>query len=223
MINYANGAPCSEQSKFDQVSRYKNIFIMDANPILAEGLASVLSESQHLSDFIIHVHPMSGFTRLDCQASDIVIVDPAQVLNGLRPEQGCFQDRTKTASMIGYCHDVGADDLAVFRAEGFRAIMPRSVPRDELLRIVCLVAFGGEYFQVDVEAVPKVETAVDLSDRELAVLRNLAMGVPTKQIAAILDISAKTVDTYKTRANRKLKLNSRADIVQFAIRSGWMN
>ena len=61
-----------------------------------------------------------------------------------------------------------------------------------------------------------------LTEREASVLRYSARGLTTKEIAARLDLSAKTVETYKSRATEKLDLNTRADIVRFATAQGWL-
>ena len=62
-----------------------------------------------------------------------------------------------------------------------------------------------------------------LSEREKEVIVLIARGQGTKQIAYDLNISAKTVDTYKARAVQKLGLKSRAHLVQHAIKKGWLN
>ena len=59
-----------------------------------------------------------------------------------------------------------------------------------------------------------------LTAREIQVLRLFATGLSTREVAANLGISPKTVDTYKQRINEKLGLSHRADYVQFALRLG---
>jgi DNA-binding NarL/FixJ family response regulator len=59
-------------------------------------------------------------------------------------------------------------------------------------------------------------------DREAAVVRLTACGNGNKEIAAQLEISTKTVETYKTRALEKLGLHSRADLVRYAVGRGWL-
>lgn len=61
-----------------------------------------------------------------------------------------------------------------------------------------------------------------LSEREGAVLRLIAQGYSNKEIAAQLDLSVKTVETYKARAMEKLNLGSRVDIVRYATERGWL-
>lgn len=60
------------------------------------------------------------------------------------------------------------------------------------------------------------------SVREKEVLRLLAWGHTLKEIAAKLDVSGKTVETYKQRGLKKLNLKSRADLVRYAVQAGWL-
>ena len=59
-----------------------------------------------------------------------------------------------------------------------------------------------------------------LSDREIEVLRLLAEGRRTKEIAEALAISAKTVETDRSRIMLKLGIDNLAELVKFAIRAG---
>jgi DNA-binding NarL/FixJ family response regulator len=61
-----------------------------------------------------------------------------------------------------------------------------------------------------------------LSEREAEVSRRIALGYSNKEIAAKLAVSVKTVETYKTRAMKKLKLSSRVDLVRYAVQRGWL-
>ena len=62
----------------------------------------------------------------------------------------------------------------------------------------------------------------ELSERETEVVRLIATGYSNKEIAAELAVSVKTVETYKARAAEKLGLGTRAAIVRYAAREGWL-
>jgi two-component system response regulator NreC len=62
----------------------------------------------------------------------------------------------------------------------------------------------------------------DLSDREAEVVRLIAAGYTNKEIASRLALSVKTVETYKARSMEKLGLDSRADLVRYALQRGWL-
>ena len=59
-----------------------------------------------------------------------------------------------------------------------------------------------------------------LSEREREVLRLIALGHTNQQVADMLFLSVKTVETYKARLVEKLKLRGRADLVRYAMEKG---
>ncbi|MBV9215895.1 MAG: response regulator transcription factor [Acidobacteria bacterium] len=67
------------------------------------------------------------------------------------------------------------------------------------------------------------ERTKSLTSREEAVLHDIALGYSNREIAEKLDISIKTVESYKASSMEKLDLSSRRDIVRYAILRGWMN
>ena len=58
-----------------------------------------------------------------------------------------------------------------------------------------------------------------LSDREREIVTFLANGISTKEVASILGISVKTVESHRARIFFKLKLDSVASLVRYAIRT----
>lgn len=63
---------------------------------------------------------------------------------------------------------------------------------------------------------------VPLSEREMEVLRLIACGYTNKEVARLLDISTKTIETHKARAMVKLKLRIRAELIRYAATHGWI-
>lgn len=103
---------------------------------------------------------------------------------------------------------------------------------DELVRAIRAVAQGSRYIGIEVAALMANDYAAiltgertldpepELSPREIEVLTLLAQGRPSKQIAAKLGLSAKTVENHRSRIKHKLGLGSVAELTQYAIRRG---
>jgi DNA-binding NarL/FixJ family response regulator len=100
----------------------------------------------------------------------------------------------------------------------------------ELIHAIRAVVAGGVYLDPAMAA-QVVEgyvgeaaggDAPELSDREEEVLRRIAIGLSNKEIAARLGVSVKTVETYKARSMQKLGLQSRVDIIRYALGRGWL-
>lgn len=63
----------------------------------------------------------------------------------------------------------------------------------------------------------------EITDREEQVLRLIAQGFSNKEIASKLGISVKTVETHKAKAMDKMEFRSRAELVRYAVRQGWLH
>ena len=61
-----------------------------------------------------------------------------------------------------------------------------------------------------------------LSPREATVLHLIAWGHANKEIASRLSISVKTVEAHKYNAMRKLQFTSKVQVVEYAVREGWL-
>jgi two-component system response regulator NreC len=91
----------------------------------------------------------------------------------------------------------------------------------ELMTAVRRAAAGDEYVsprvEAALEALRKVTARDGLSVRETEVLRLIALGHTTGEIAAQLHLSPRTVETHRARIHRKLGLDSRAELVSYAL------
>jgi len=113
-------------------------------------------------------------------------------------------------------------------AKGY--LLKRSAAED-LVRAIRAIAAHGMYLDPAIVGKAVSEPHVDgpsneghgsLSPREEDVLRFVAQGFSNKEIAARMQISTKTVETYKVRATEKLILRTRADIVRYGAAQGWL-
>jgi DNA-binding NarL/FixJ family response regulator len=113
---------------------------------------------------------------------------------------------------------------------GARGYVLKRASSEDLLSAIRAVAAGGTYLDSELSHQPTSAhlgqnggVRVELSEREIDVVRLTAHGYSNKEIAAQLDISVKTVDTYKSRAMDKLGLYNRADLVRYALKLGWFD
>ena len=113
--------------------------------------------------------------------------------------------------------------------EGADGYLLKDSAVQELVAAIEAVLAGRSYYSAQVQhelgqllrAGSTLGRPLDLlTDRERDVLRLVARGLSTKEIAARLDISPRTVDTHRANLMRKLGLRSVALLTQFAIREG---
>jgi len=110
-------------------------------------------------------------------------------------------------------------------ADGY---ITKDVPPEVLLEAVRKVAAGRKYVSANLaeRLATDLSGAGDrpahelLSSREFEVMRKIAAGRTTGEIAAELHLSVKTVSTYRSRVLQKMNLKTNADIMHYAFRAG---
>jgi DNA-binding NarL/FixJ family response regulator len=109
-------------------------------------------------------------------------------------------------------------------AAGACGYVPKRASHSELLQAIRRVAAGQSYVDPDLGAhlVRGDESPAlgPISERERDVLHLLALGYTNQEIATKLYISVRTVDTHRAHIMRKLSLNTRAELVLFALANG---
>jgi DNA-binding NarL/FixJ family response regulator len=165
---------------------------------------------------------------------DVVVMDISMPgMNGLAATRKLkeAQPDATIVTLTRHADDAYLQELLRAGVAGY--VLKRSAPT-ELLQAIRGVAGGGQY--VDSTLTARVtagfaakrgaggkDRASSLTDREAQVLRLIAEGFGNKEIAARLELSAKTIEAHKANAMRKLELRGRIDIVKFAVLQGWLD
>jgi DNA-binding NarL/FixJ family response regulator len=107
-------------------------------------------------------------------------------------------------------------------------VLKRSAP-EELIGAVRAVAAGGTYLDPAIAELiggragqSGSDFATELSAREAEVLQLAAAGYTGKEMSSRLRVSVKTIEAYKARAMAKLGLDTRSELVRYAIVKGWL-
>lgn len=208
-----------------------HIVMFDTNPLLAEGLCALLNSADGYLAQAVVLHE-NGIPELPVgSAPNIVLVDPSQVSQSPAEIVMQLSDICSNGALIGYCTNASVDIAREFLSVGFRSFLSKTSSFTTLRAALDVVAAGGVY--LDAAFAPALlgtaPQSVDqnigtkpLSDREFVVLKSVALGMSMKEIGSAMDLSSKTVETYKARASSKLNLQGRREIVDFAIRNGWV-
>jgi DNA-binding NarL/FixJ family response regulator len=164
---------------------------------------------------------------------DIVVMDLSMPeLNGLQAT-ACLKaelPQLKVIALTAHEDEGYLTQLCKAGADGY--VLKRSAG-DDLIQALASVGRGGVYFDQDLAAkaltrqrgsgAGREPATIELSEREREVLLRVASGFSNKEIATELGLSVKTIETYKVRVGEKLGLRSRAEMVQYALRQGWLD
>jgi len=208
------------------------ILIADDHALLRDGLKALVNDQP---DMEVVGEADNGKTALE-QAKklqpDIILMDismpevnGAQATRQLKRICPNMKVLALTAhednSYLRHMLDAGASGFLLKRAAADQLIQAIHIVKAQ----GCYIdpAFAGKILTNFMRPASKVSNeGSELSEREAEVLRLIAWGYSNKEIAGRLDISVKTVETYKARLVEKLQLTSRTEMVRYALRRGWL-
>lgn len=208
------------------------VLIAEDHETVREGLKLILGSQ---ADIEVVGDAGDGRTAVEMALKlrpNVVLMDISMPsLNGLKATE-------KLKVSCPECHIIAVtrhkDDgylQQILRAGASGYVLKQSSP-SEMIHAIRAVAKGGKYLDPAVAGkvmgsfasrpTSATEKLVDITDREAEVLRLVSWGHSNKEIANRLDLSVKTVEVHKTNAMKKLGMNSRIDIVRYAVLQGWM-
>jgi two-component system response regulator NreC len=207
------------------------ILVVDDHCIVREGLCSLI---EGYPDYVVAGQAGSGreavkFTRRICP--EIVIMDISMPdLNGIDATRMCIECFPDVKVIALSVHSDRRYVLSMLKA-GAKAYILKESAFQELIQAIKAVCSGQVYLS------PKVAgTVVDdilrrqdpgpfpasevLTVKEREVLQMIAEGRSARRMAAVLNVSVKTVEARRTAIKHKLNLRSIAELTKFAIREG---
>lgn len=204
------------------------IVLADDHAILREGLTRLLESESDLSVVGTAANGREAVRRTLDLTPDVVILDIAmQDMNGIEAARQIHERSPDTGVVILSMH---IDEQFVFQAfeAGARGYLDKDSVTTEIIDAVRAVHAGKRYLSPRIADVvadgmsrPRVDNPLTLlSRREREILQLVAEGHSSAKIGTMLNISPKTVDTYRSRLMQKLGLDDIASVVKFAIQQG---
>jgi DNA-binding NarL/FixJ family response regulator len=201
------------------------LLLCDDHTLVREGLAALLRQR---TDWTVVAEAADGREAVELAyrlQPDVAVLDVAMPgMSGVETAAaiGAVAPQTRIVALSMY-----GDALyrrGMFEA-GARAYVLKNMAATDLMAAIDAVLHNETYVSPALSA-PGPEPhaghceSAELSRREHDVLRLLAEGRRIKEIAAEMGISPKTVETYRARIGLKLRLDTLADLVKYAIRTG---
>lgn len=204
------------------------ILIADDHQIVRAGLSQFISDQP---DMRIEAEAASGDEVLRLVQSrefDVILLDIAMPnKNGI----DCLHIIRRTMPQLpililsGYPETSYAVNTLRAGASGY---VSKMAPPEEVLRAIRTVARGKKYISdttadlVSIQLASPSDQALHetLSEREFQVFRKLAEGMSPTRIADELNVSVKTITTYRTRVLQKMALKTNADLTYYAVTHG---
>ena len=211
------------------MSAKTRIFIVDDHPLLRRGLAELINREPDMTFCGEAEDSPSAMKAIAQLKPDLVIVDISlKGYNGIELIKNIKAFDPKIQVLVLSMHDESIYAMRVLKA-GAKAYVMKQEVVDKVMEAVRRIRAGKVFVservasrmldQVVVGGDPAPDSPVDLlSDRELEIVNMIGSGLPTREIAAKLHISIKTVESHRARIKEKLNLQNAIQLVQFCVR-----
>ena len=203
------------------------ILLVDDHKILRDGLRNMIEK---FPNFKVVGEATNGREALDFAQKlnpDVIIMDVAmEGLNGVDATQQIVQQTPETKIIGLSMHSNKRFILGMFKAGAYGYLLKDS-DSSELIDAIKTVSHGKKYISqrisgaiVDELISPTRKEENELSQREKEILQLIAEGKSSKEIAEILFLSSKTVDSHRKNIMDKLELFTIPDLTKYAIKTG---
>ncbi len=202
------------------------VLLADDHPVVRAGLRQILAEAPDIS---VVGEAGDGPGVVDQAAGtrpDVVLLDVTMPGTGfITLVRNLRRNHPRMALLVLSVHPEDQYAVRAFRA-GAAGYLSKERSPELLLAAIRKVAGGGRY--VPESVVERLVTRLDsgasgaephetLSDREYEVLCLLGGGRTVSDVAAELQLSPKTVSTFRSRILRKMQLRSNAELIRYAL------
>ncbi len=207
------------------------ILIADDHTLMREGLKQILATAD---DMVVAGEASDGFQTLERVRGgewDLLLLDMSMPgRSGIDLIKQIKSERPKLPILVLSMHKEDEYAVRSIRA-GASGYLCKDSASQQLLNANRKVATGGRFISADVVTDLAFSLILQddrpphasLSDREFLIFRNIANGQAINDIASRLNLSAKTVSTYKTRVLQKMQMSSVAELIRYGLKHGLLD
>ncbi len=208
------------------------VLIVDDHTLVRDGIRALLALIADIKVVGEAANGREALEKVKKLAPDVVLMDLAMpIMGGLEATRRIRKrfPRTKVLALTQY---EDREYIVPTIEAGARGFVSKTAAFSELASAIQAVYQGGSFLSpmaaaaVVEECQQKVaiegekDSYQHLTDREREMLKLVAEGYTAKEIADMLVISLRTVETHKTNLMKKLNIHNKADLIRFAIRRG---
>ena len=205
------------------------VLLADDHHVVREGFRRIVEDADDMMVVAEAADGREAIEQVKKSSPDVAVIDISMPgMDGLEVISQLRYSHPELPILILTMHE---EEQYVVRAisAGAMGYVTKRVAPEQLVEAIRKVHGGRRYLTESAaemlalrmtRGAESTSPLDSLSDREIQVLRRLALGHTNREIAEAYNISIKTVDTYRLRLLHKLNLRNNAELTRFAIQAG---
>jgi DNA-binding NarL/FixJ family response regulator len=191
--------------------------LVEDHRLVAECLQRLLQDSFEVVDWVQDAG--TAIARSNLQVPDIIVMSISASGFSWLNTLYCLVRGIPSAKVLLVAAEESPTHLKAAFGEGARGYVSMSSPVNELLAAIRTVLAGGTYIALLIAArtdIRRVRGIHQLTRRQATIMELIVAGKTAKEIAALLQISAKTVEYHRTALFHNLGLRNTFELIRFA-------
>jgi DNA-binding NarL/FixJ family response regulator len=215
----------------NKTEKPSQVLIADSQFLITESLKMILQNDGRFLVNRIVTDKNDLLETLKLNNTSVLIIDPSMVdLAGLS-ELNEIKCNFPGLKLLVLTNSVNRKELHEFNTIGINNIILKSEGKEEIIEALNAIVNGKKHYSnelLDLLFEPNEKKFVgeetgQLTNSELEIVRLIAEGLTTKEIAARKFISFHTVISHRKNIFRKLGVTSISELIMFSIKAGWIN
>ena len=212
-------------------NRVDNLIIADSQYLVVEALKSLIA-----SDGRFLLKGVAGtqsdlYKILGNTVNGLLITDFATIdYDGIDDLKTICQNYPQISVLV-LTNTISKAEFTVLTKSGIRNIIYKTADKDEIFSAIEATLKGRKFYSDEVldMALDQSENKYTLDDpkhltpSEIEIVKLIADGMTTKEIAAKRNISYHTVNTHRKNIFRKVEVSNTSELIIHAIKAGWIN
>ena len=207
------------------------LLIADSQFLIVEALKSFFSEEQKFSVFGVVESRVQLEKALLEMGRGVLIIDFWSIgfieINDIK----LFLSKFSTIQVLILTNSISKPDFVELTKAGYKNIIYKTADRSELASALESTLKGKKYYcslLLDMilemnSAKQSISEQKTLTSSEIEIVKLIASGLTTKEIALRKSISFHTVNTHRKNIFRKMDVSNVSELVMFAIKQGWID
>lgn len=204
------------------------ILIVDDHPVLRKGLMACLADRSNLVVIGEAADGLEALRKVSELQPDLVLMDVEMPhMDGLAATESICKSFPGTRVLVLSMHN-NPNYVVQAIQKGARGFALKTLPSEELIKAIEIVHRGEPFFAAQSISAAEAryskkepdDSPAGLFEREKEVLVHLAAGFGNREIAEMLQISVRTVESHRARLMKKLNIHTIAGLTRYALMHG---
>ena len=206
------------------------VIIADNQFLITESLMQVLRKDGHFMAKVV-ANKSELLRNLNHENTFLLIVDYALFDFDSYADLTQIKKKFSNVQILILTNSISKTELLELNAAGIKNIIYKTIDEEELFEAINATLKKKKYYSAELldmlfeinEKKNSIEETVQLTNTETEIVRLVAEGLTTKDIAARKNISFHTVITHRKNIFKKLAVSSASELIMYAIKAGWID